>query len=92
MTEKPWSIGFTGRGKRDMARLDPQIRRRIAQALDRLAGNPDEATGVRRLAGRAGDSDFRIRVGDWRVIFETDRAHRQVIVHRILPRGRAYDR
>jgi mRNA-degrading endonuclease RelE of RelBE toxin-antitoxin system len=39
-----------------------------------------------------GEETWRVRVGDWQVLFERDEAARQVIVVRVLPRGRAYDR
>ena len=81
MTDEPWVIGFTTRGRRDLNRLDPQVRRRVYTALQQLAVDPDHASGVRRLTGRA---DSRLRVGDWRVIFETDRDNQTVIVHRML--------
>jgi mRNA-degrading endonuclease RelE of RelBE toxin-antitoxin system len=34
----------------------------------------------------------RLRVGDWRVRFERDASAREIVVLRVLPRGRAYDR
>jgi mRNA interferase RelE/StbE len=89
MTEEPWSLDFIPRGRKDLNSLDPQIRQRVYTALERLATDPDNATGVRRLTGRG---ESRLRVGDWRVIFETDHNTRTVTVHRVLPRGRAYDR
>jgi mRNA interferase RelE/StbE len=89
MTEEPWSINFKSRGRRDLNHLDPQVRRRVYTALQRLAVDPENASGVRELAGR---SESRLRVGDWRVIFETDIESRTVIIDRVLPRGRAYDR
>jgi mRNA interferase RelE/StbE len=39
-----------------------------------------------------GQDAWRLRVGDWRVIFERDEAIRVIGVVRVLPRGRAYDR
>ncbi len=33
-----------------------------------------------------------MRVGDWRVRFERDGARREIVVLRVLPRGRAYER
>jgi mRNA-degrading endonuclease RelE of RelBE toxin-antitoxin system len=36
--------------------------------------------------------EITLRVGDWRVIIELDVAARAIIIQRILPRGRAYDR
>ncbi len=89
MTEESWSVAFIPSGRKDLDRLDPQVRRRVYTALQRLAADPDHATGVRKLTGQ---SHSRLRVGDWRVIFETDRESSTIIVHRVLPRGRAYSR
>jgi mRNA interferase RelE/StbE len=85
----PWSIEIDQRADRDIGRLDRQVRDRILAAIDKLVADPDHATGVRKLSGRG---ESRLRVGDWRVIFETDRENRTVIIDRVLPRGRAYDR
>lgn len=63
------------------------MRRRILAALDALAATP--ASGqLRRLAGR---EELRLRVGDWRVLLDLDKAKREIIIYRVLPRGRAYD-
>jgi mRNA interferase RelE/StbE len=84
-----WTPVYARRAEKDIAQLDAQVRRRVLLAVQRLIADPDHATGVRKLSGRP---EARLRVGDWRVIFETDRQSRTVIVHRVLPRGRAYDR
>jgi mRNA interferase RelE/StbE len=85
----PWSIEIEPRADRDIGRLDRQVRDRVLAAIDKLAVDPDHATGVRKLTGR---SETRLRVGDWRVIFETDRERRTIEIQRVLPRERAYDR
>jgi mRNA-degrading endonuclease RelE of RelBE toxin-antitoxin system len=61
----------------------------VLQALDLLAtaGLGD----VRRLTG-VDPPEYRLRVGDWRVRFARDPNARRIVVLRILPRGRAYDR
>jgi mRNA interferase RelE/StbE len=87
--EGTWTPHYVRRAEKDIAQLDEPVRRRVLVAIGRLVADPDHATGVRKLSGRPED---RLRVGDWRVIFETDRKSRTVIVHRVLPRGRAYDR
>ncbi len=89
MSERPWSIEVKRRADRDIHRLDRQVRDRVLAAIDKLVADPENATGVRKLAGR---SESRLRVGDWRVIFETDSESRTVTIDRVLPRGRAYDR
>ncbi len=57
-------------------------------ALDRLLER-DPSVDLRRLRG---SDEWRLRVGDWRVRLQLDFDGRVVIVVRILPRGRAYDR
>lgn len=88
MSAAPWSVEFERRAAKDVGRLDPPIRLRVFAAIERLADDPQSA-GLRKLAGR---SESRLRVGDWRVIVELDVAHRTIVVVRILPRGRAYER
>jgi mRNA-degrading endonuclease RelE of RelBE toxin-antitoxin system len=65
-----------------------QVKQRVLTAIGRLAEDPRSAD-LRRLRGRA---ECRLRVVDWRVIIELDVAAQAIIVQRILPRGRAYDR
>ena len=57
-------------------------------AIARLVSDPQSAD-LRKLKGRP---ESRLRVGDWRVILELDVAARTIIIDRVLPRGRAYDR
>jgi mRNA interferase RelE/StbE len=73
--------------RRDLKRLDRPVQRRILDALDRFVAAP--RTGdIRKL-----DSvQWRLRIGDWRVRFSFDDENQVIIVLRILPRGRAYDR
>ena len=81
-----WRVEFAPRAERDLRRLDPPIRRRILDALDRLVADPP-AGDVVKLTGR---EEWRLRVGDWRVRMRFDEARRTVAVVRVLPRGRAY--
>jgi mRNA interferase RelE/StbE len=83
-----WVVILTPTARREVRRLDPQIKRRVEAALDRVASDPDSSQ-LRKLAGRP---ELRLRVGDWRVLVELDRSARVLVVHRVLPRGRAYDR
>jgi mRNA interferase RelE/StbE len=88
MTDQPWSIDFIPSGRRDLDRLDRQIRRRVYTALQRLAADP-AAARLHKLTGRP---ESRLRVGDWRILVELDHEARTVVVHHVLPRGRVYDR
>jgi hypothetical protein len=46
--------------RRDLRRLDPQIRARVITSLERLTENPDKG-GLRTLTGRP---ESRLRIGD----------------------------
>lgn len=52
---------------RALAKLDKPVRRRVQAAIDRLVEDPRPA-GVRSLANRPGL--LRLRVGNYRVIYE----------------------
>ena len=89
MTERPWSLDFSTHARRDLRRLDPQVRARVVIGLERVVANPGQAVGVRKLTG---SEESRLRIGDWRVRFIRDEKERVIHVTRVLPRGRAYDR
>lgn len=81
-----WVVILTPSARRDVGRLDRQVKRRVEEALYRLADDPGAAE-LRNLKGRP---ESRLRVGDWRVLLELDNAARAIVVHHVLPRGRAY--
>ena len=83
-----WRVELTRAAKRDLRRLDPQVRRRVIDALDGLSVQPPRGN-VRRLTGV--EKEWRLRVGDWRVRFTREQATHTVFVLRVLPRGRAYN-
>lgn len=88
MTAERWAVEFERRAEKDLERLDPQVKQRVLSAIGRLAEDPRTAD-LRRLKGR---QESRLRIGDWRVIVGLDVAARAIVVQRILPRGRAYER
>ena len=69
-------------------RLHGQLRDRIAAAVDELARDP-RPPGAAKLAGR---DDYRIRVGDFRIVYAVDDDARQVLVARIAHRREVYRR
>jgi mRNA interferase RelE/StbE len=84
----PWRVEITPSARRELRRLDPPVRARVTEALERVAADPHGAQ-LRRISGR---TESRLRVGDWRVRLELDTARRAIVVHHVLPRGRVYDR
>jgi len=60
---------------------------RIAPRLEKLASNP-HPPGCKKLKG--GDKEWRIRVGDYRVVYTIDDANSLVEVTRIRHRSEVY--
>jgi mRNA interferase RelE/StbE len=76
---------WTKQALKEAARLDATTRQRVLAAIKRLY---EENQGdVRRLQGM--DEIYRLRVGDWRVIFSYQ-DDLTILIHRVRPRGDAY--
>ncbi len=73
---------------RAFRRLRGRVRDRIESAIDGLAAEP-RPHGAVKLAGR---DDFRIRVGDYRIVYAVDDTDRLVLFARIAHRREVYRR
>ena len=62
-----YRIEFTPRAVRDLKALDRQVRARIANRIDALAENP-YPQGIKKLEGE--DELYRLRVGDYRILYQ----------------------
>lgn len=87
MSNEGWRVELAPAARRDLRRLDPQVARRVIEALDGLVAQPPRGD-IRRLTGV--EAEWRLRVGDWRARFTREQSINTVRVLRILPRGRAY--
>lgn len=74
---------------RQLRKFDPQVRRRIQAALDLLAEDPRPPAAT-RLVGGAGE--WRVRTGDYRIVYEIQDGILLVLVLRIGHRRDVYDR
>lgn len=73
--------------EKDLRRLPDEIHDRVIQAISNLSGNP-RPSGAKKLAGSK--SDWRIRVGDYRVLYDIADAIRIVRVYRVRHRKDVY--
>jgi len=74
---------------RALGKMDATARRRIQAALEILAVDP-RPTGAKKLVG--GDGEWRVRTGDFRVIYEIDDGVLRVLVIAIGHRREIYRR
>lgn len=85
--KRQYEVIFTRRAERVFRRLPPELVRRLDRAILALGDNP-RPPGHRKLAGQ--DDLYRIRVGDWRVIYSIEDDRLIVLVIEIGPRDSIY--
>lgn len=73
--------------ERDMDRLPAGAQHRAAAKIDGLADNP-RPPGSTKLA--AGSATWRVRVGDYRVVYEVDDERQVVTITRVRHRRDVY--
>ena len=71
---------------RQISKLPVQTRERVNSAIALLAEDP-RPPGVKKLTARAG---YRIKVGDYRVLYNIDDGAGTVVVYRVMPRENVY--
>lgn len=70
-------------------RLTLEARKRVDLGLQKLANDP-RPSNSRKLAGSR--FDWRLRIGDYRILYEIEDDARQITVWRIAHRREAYNR
>jgi mRNA interferase RelE/StbE len=83
---KKYEVKFKAVARKRLANLDSRLRLRILKAVFKLADNP-YPPGVKRLVGKSG---LRIRVGDYRVVYEVNNSRLLVLVVKVGHRREIY--
>ena len=82
-----YQILIERRARREIVRLPVDISRRVAEAIDALIAQP-RPPGCKKLAGSR--NEWRIRIGDYRILYEIDDRARQVRVYAVGHRREIY--
>ena len=64
-----YSVEYTRDAVKALRAILANLRSHVLAKIASLAANPFTAPNVRKLVGREG---YRLRVGDWRLIYEID--------------------
>jgi mRNA interferase RelE/StbE len=85
-----YRVVLTNKASKGLERAPDHIRKKAFEALDALQESfaPVKQFDVKKLKGF--DDTFRIRIGDWRIIYELRRKEKTIVVYEIASRGRAY--
>ena len=84
-----YRVAFTSSAERELKKLPGELIARIVPRLEDLVSNP-RPSGCKKLSG--GDIEWRIRVGDYRVVYTIDDARLLVEVTRIRHRSEVCQR
>ena len=84
----PYSIEIRRQAQRKLQSLPRTERYRLAEKIHQLGQNPDDsALDTKRLVGTP---LHRLRVGDWRIIYDRQDALKIIAIEKIKARGDAY--
>lgn len=84
-----YAVDFTAGAAKEIRKLDAGARRRILVSIEELASDP-RPTGCKKLAGE--QNAWRIRIADYRVLYEIHDDVLTVIVVRVAHRREVYKR
>lgn len=81
-----WTVVSQKNVTRRIERIPEPEKGRIRNAIANLESGPD-GKDIRSIIGR---KDYRLRVGDWRIILEIDETNNVITLTDIHSRGEAY--
>ena len=83
------SVEVKPRARKDLEALPDHALARVVQKIESLGHTP-RPTGCRKLKGYK--DDWRVRVGDWRVVYVIEDAAKLISITRIAHRREVYER
>jgi mRNA interferase RelE/StbE len=84
---KSYSISFKRSVEKDMLALSNSVMDRVAKQIERLQIEPFPRQVI-KLSGA--ERLYRIRVGDYRIVYEVNTKAGQVLIHYVRHRREAY--
>jgi mRNA interferase RelE/StbE len=81
-----WRVDLARDAKKELARLPTALQKRVARAFLALEEEPFPA-GCKKLKNRDG---WRVRVGDYRILYFADKVARKIVVGVIAHRREVY--
>jgi mRNA interferase RelE/StbE len=83
-----YTIEYTKDAAKVLKTMPRNVSATIQAKIKVLSNDPYSAANVKKLTGRDG---YRLRVGDWRVLFEINDGKLVILVLAVRPRGGAYE-
>ena len=85
---RPWTVIVLHSVEKKVSTLQKRERERIQEAINALTNGPyAEGLDIKPLKARP---EWRLRVGDWRILFRVDHERIIITIVRLAPRGEVY--
>ena len=84
-----FKIDLKGSSEHDLRNIDRQYISRIFSAIESLAENPFPIQS-RKMKGS--ESSYRLRMGDYRIIYQVDTENKIIVIYHARHRKNAYKR
>ena len=91
LTKMAFSISFGPQADKFIAKLDNQTKERIRDKIEKLQEVPFP-TEVERVESYKKEKVFRVRVGDYRILYVVRFETKMILIARIDKRERAYNK
>jgi mRNA interferase RelE/StbE len=82
-----YKITFSKDADKTLRRMPRNTALNIAKKIKQLAKNPSKMQNIKKLTGHPG---YRLRVGNWRVVYTVTDNELLIHVVKIKPRGEVY--
>ena len=83
-----YSVKIAPSAERQLRKFDPQVRRRVQAAIDLLAYGPRPPKAIQLVGG---SGEWRVRTGDYRIVYEIHDDELIVLVLRLGHRREIYE-
>lgn len=81
-----WTLLYSDSARHDLRALDHAVAQQVLRKLDGIKADP-----LRSMKRLKGTKDWRLRVGDWRIVSQADASALVLTVKRIQHRSVVYD-
>lgn len=84
-----YEIVFKRKARKGIVRLPENLYERVTRAIDVLATDP-RPRGAVKMRGTGEREEWRVRVGDYRIVYRVDDEAREVTILAVGHRGSVY--
>ncbi len=82
-----YKITFSKQADKALRKMPRNLALKLAEKIKKLSQDPEKMTNIKKLTDHPG---YRLRVGDWRIVYLLDNSHKTIHIIKIKTRGGVY--